>query len=428
VFFASLLAACASRPAPNLVVVSIDTLRADHLGIYGYSRPTSPRIDAWARGGTVFDRAFAPSSWTLPSHASMFTGLSPFRHGATHWDARIPDEAPMLAERLRRRGYATGGAVNAPFVGERFGFRRGFDAWVERRKRRETSDDEYQRLVLELVRAERRRPFFLFLHYMNVHEPYDPPAGYDRFASPGAAASSIDGSKLRELQLLVEERRAAVTDADRDRLVDLYDGEILAMDEKFGALLDAIQRVSPDTIVVLTSDHGEEFLEHGGLTHGRTLYEEVLRVPLIVVGPGVRAGARSDALVSLIDVAPTLLDLAGAEPLRGSDGESIRSLLAGGGGPRPRPIALHTTAADRRVNLRGLRDASTKLIEDTAAGRREYYDLSADPREREDLYPTRQAASFEKQLAALEMRASVLLKHGPSADELESLRSLGYVR
>jgi arylsulfatase A-like enzyme len=413
---------------PSLVLVSIDTLRPDHLGAYGYPRATSPGLDALAADGVVFEHAYTPSSWTLPGHASMLTGVSPYRHGADLETRKIRDDVPLLAERLRARGYATSAIVGAPFVGARYGFARGFDRFDERIA--EGKDiDAYQPAVLDAVRALPKAPFFLFVHYMSVHSPYAPPARFDRFHTPGAAASTVDASRIGQLQRALEQGTIALGPMDRAHLIDLYDGGIAAADDAVAQLRHAVRAARGDDVVfVVTSDHGEEFLEHGGLAHGGTLYDEVLRVPLIVAGPGIAAGRQVERQVSLLDVAPTLLALADGGAMAGSAGETPGSEAGAVGGPADRAasraamdgqpllealpeaaaraavraasgqasptgaaptdalraptLALQTNAHDGRVALRGLRSPDAKLLRDDASGRTAFFDLAADPGER----------------------------------------------
>ncbi len=410
------------------MLVSIDTLRPDHLGAYGYPRDTSPRFDALAKEGVLFENAFAPSSWTLPSHASMLSGESPFVHGAVSKDEAIRDGVPLLAEMLKERGYTTVGLVSGPFVGARYGFTRGFDRFTERFRRRRVND-AFHAEVLAAVDALPKERFFLFAHYFDVHHPYDPPPEYDRFRTdPSLPRDKRDGRAMR-LQRLLEEGRIEIGPRQRDRLVDLYDGGILAMDAKLGELVDRVRaHADGNVVVIVTSDHGEEFLEHGGLMHSKTLYDEVLRVPLVVAGPDVRRGARVPSMVSLLDVTPTILSLAGASGSRTFAGRSLRLFLEGETRePAQDPqLPLLTLGHDRELALRGFRTKADKLILDLASGRGELYDLRSDPREKQNLYPDERSAALEPALRALEIAEAPRL---PKADPetVELLRSLGYL-
>jgi arylsulfatase A-like enzyme len=370
----------------------------------------------------LFEHAYAAASWTLPSHASMLSGWSPYRHGAVDGTTRIPDHVPLLADVLRAQGYETLGAVGNPFVSEHFGFRRGFDRWLERRKSGRDPDAYHAELLAE-VRAL-RPPFFAFLHYNSVHHPYAPPPRFNRFAPPGAEGSR--GVRVGRLLEMIEQGAPGATPAEREMMVGLYDGEILAMDDRFRETLAALRAVAGDDLfVIVTADHGEEFLEHGGLMHSRQLYDELLHVPLLVQGPGLPAGRRVDATVSLLDVAPTVLDWAGVAPTERLDGRSLLPLLRGTDTRGTGLLPLHTRGHDKRVELWGVRSPGAKLIVDQKTGRKEFYLLEQDPGEHHNLYPHPRAVALERALDALRLQAGTS-RPELGADELEALRALGY--
>jgi arylsulfatase A-like enzyme/4-amino-4-deoxy-L-arabinose transferase-like glycosyltransferase len=427
----------------NVVLISVDTLRADHLGAYGYARATSPNVDALASRGVTFERTTSPSSWTLPAHASLLSGVSPYRHGAISAATRIRDDVPLLAELLAAQGYHTAAFVNAPFVGRAYGFARGFARFEQRFEERRSDLAERQQGITAAVDTL-EPPFFLFLHFMDVHTPYRPPKQYNVFARDRRSRQVLndigEGSVL-ELQRAAREGRFVMSPTDRDRLVDLYDGEILALDAYLGTLLERLGARFPDTIVVLTADHGEEFLEHGGFGHGDTLYEEVLHVPLIVAGPGVVRGARVSRLASLTDVVPTVLDLAGVAVPPGLDGRSLIGDLgvkaraggtdaiaaAGPGADAERTVALHTASHDGTLSLRGVRSAQRKLLHDDRKGTTSLFDLASDPGEQRNLAPGAGDARLERALAALGTTAPGAPAPSPDAKTVESLKALGYL-
>jgi arylsulfatase A-like enzyme/4-amino-4-deoxy-L-arabinose transferase-like glycosyltransferase len=425
VFLARDREAAPGAPSPerrSIVLVSIDTLRPDHLGCYGYARPTSPNLDAFAAAGVLFERAYAPSSWTLPSHASMLSGLSPFRHGAVDASVRIPDGVPLVAELLRARGYETFGAVGNPFVSEHFGFARGFARWLERRKSG-TDPEGYQAEVMaELGRL--RPPFFAFLHYNSVHHPYAPAPAFNLFAPKDA--QGIRGARVGRLLHALEKGAPPVTPAEREMMVGLYDGEIRAMDDRLGRTLDLLSRTYGDELlVIVTADHGEEFLEHGGLMHSRTLYDELLHVPLLVRGGGLPASRRVPEMVSLMDVAPTLLDWAGVPAPGRLDGRSLLPLLRGSEGRGTSLLPLHTRGHDKGVELWGLRAPGAKLIVDQRTGRREFYLLDEDPGETRNLHPDPRAATLARGLDALVLETGAA-RPRLAPEEVEALNALGY--
>jgi arylsulfatase A-like enzyme len=438
------LAACAPSPdraPPNLLLLSLDTLRADHLGCYGYPRGTSPHLDAVAAAGVLFEDVTSPSPWTLPAHASLLTGLYPSEHGVKEELMRLPPARPTLAERLAEAGYATRAIVNAHYVSARYGFGRGFEGfryvseWAGRRgvdRRVVNRAGPITDLALEWLSAPRERPFFLFLHYYTTHTPYAPaPAARERFVGPYAGAVRGETDELARLR----EEGALLSEADLRHLRDLYDAEIFELDAELSRLFAYLERsaLARRTLVVVTSDHGEEFSDHGSLLHGRTHFQEVIRVPLLLHGAGLPAGRRVAAPVSLVDVTPTLLAAAGLpapEDLPGLDlalywGETRRA-------PRERWLfaeADRHNAAGLDV-LRTVRRGSEKLTLDRASGRLAFYDLARDPGEREDLSardPARVAA-LREHLPAPRAPASPPEALPPlSEEEREGLRALGYL-
>jgi arylsulfatase A-like enzyme len=329
-----------------VLLIVVDTLRADHLGAYGYACPTSPHIDELARSGAVFERAHATAAWTLPSMASLLTGLMPSRHGCgveRGADGKVLRRqflglAPgvrTLAEAMAARGHATAAVVTNNFLKPAFGLQRGFGHYVVR------PSVDAKEAVDELLRWFEKRPdgpFFVLAHFMDPHMPY---------AAAGSARGEFTRGLTSSFDLPVDElrqlRRTAATlpAADRAFVTAAYDEEIASVDAEIGRLLAALRAggTLDDTFVVLTADHGEELFEHKGFEHGHSLHEEVLHVPLIVTGPGIEA-RRIAIPVSLLDVPATICALAEAEPggiegtalvhaLRG-ESEAPRSLLAEG--------------------------------------------------------------------------------------------------
>jgi len=373
---------------PNVLLISVDGLRADHLHSYGYPRPTSPHLDRLAGEGTLFERTISPTAWTLPAHASLLSGMLPVHHGAVTTRARIAFDLAWLPEQLQRARYATQAVVNASLLDEQFGFARGFGSYAYVPK---ADWKAHQAAALAALADQGTdRPFFLFVQYMAVHAPYRPPPGFDVFAGP-------DTSKLP-----IEQR-------DREFPLDLYDGAILGVDARIHELLFQLQkmRIDENTIVLVTADHGEEFLDHGSLSHGRTLFEEQIRVPLIARGPGVPSGRRDACLATLMDVAPTVIALTGAPASKRSNGINLSRLWSGGACPA-REIELYTSEPDGSGALHGLRTEREKLIIDMETGRRSFFDLLRDPDERLDLYPNPAARPLEDKLLALPVPQPVL--------------------
>ena len=334
-------AGCAARPRPGILLVVADTARADRFSTNGYGRPTTPAIEALGRDGAVYLRAYTPSPWTLPAHASLFTGLYPSAHGADSGNLRLDASLPFLARRLRDAGYRTQAYVANPWVGKDHNFHEGFDAFDEVwRGVRGTEGDMGAAAVNEKVARwlewrngndeARARPFFIFVNYFEPHLPYNPPEPErGRFLRPGADPEAV--ARLRRFKHPDEVRQilaAAGTGptagagpaggllgaGDFAVLSDLYDGEIAYVDRRAGELAALLRSrgLLDDTIVAVTSDHGEMIGEHGLMDHKLDLFEPVLRIPLVLrYPPAVAPGQRIDAPVMLQDLYPTLLALAG---------------------------------------------------------------------------------------------------------------------
>lgn len=302
-----------SRRRPNVVVYLVDALRADRIGAYGCERPLTPRLDAMAHEGVVFEDVTAQSSWTKAAVASIFTGLWPREHGVNGPDDRLPDQLRTLPEYLRAAGYRTGAVVANAYVGTQFGFGRGFDHFEYLEHRLGRSDIIHDRVADWLAEVSGdRSPFFLYVHAIDPHAPYAPPQPYrERFAPTVSDPSVGEVETVRGLVLGSVSPTAAL---ERD-LRDLYDAEVAANDDSFGRLLDLLTDLGEldDTIVIFTSDHGEAFGEHGSWTHGLDLYNEVLDIPLIVRLPdAAAAGARVSEPAQHIDLLPSILARCGA--------------------------------------------------------------------------------------------------------------------
>jgi arylsulfatase A-like enzyme len=416
------------------VLISIDTLRADHLGAYGYSRPTSPNLDRLAAGGVVFENARSTAPWTLPAHASLLTGLAPSRHGVRTPEHRLGADVPVLAEVLSDAGWTTAGVVNSRYLGRAFGLDRGFDHFEAIRPPAATEASSVESPARRWLEAHAGgAPFFLFVHFYDVHSDYGASPEIEALMAPGPAGG-IRG-RTEELQAVRRGDRQ-LDAADLERVVALYDAGIRQVDEAIGRLLETLDElgVSERTWVVVTSDHGEEFLEHGGVLHGRTHYRELLHVPLLWRGPGVPAGVRIEAPVSLVDVVPTVIAGLGLSDHPPVDGVDLAPLLAGSSpesGSGRYIVAEGDHGRNEDDTLRSIRGPRYALIHDRLSDRVELFDLRADPGESTDLAQARPEIRDElrRRLDDATTESRPASPRTPlSAREEAELRALGYLR
>jgi hypothetical protein len=340
---AATLAACggptppgAERLAPpprGVIVVSIDALRADTLGLYGSRAPTSPFLDALAARALVFDNAYCQIPSTLPSHMSLFTGLYPSEHGVFPPSGVLAKEIPTLPELLREAGYRTFGHSEGGYVTGGFGFRRGFEEWTDTPYAADADIERtFQRGLDSLAKVGDGERFFLFLHTYSVHDPYDPPAEYRARFWPGpppAGAFEPTGPNF----VAYNSHRLDAPDEHAAYYRALYEAGVAYVDDVMRRFVGELERMglADDTLLVFTSDHGEEFLDHGRYVHTQA-YPETLRVPLLVVDPRLDRGRRVARIVELIDLLPTLAELGGWPAPAAISGESFADLFAGGDG------------------------------------------------------------------------------------------------
>jgi arylsulfatase len=422
----ALVTACrmrASEPRPSFVLVCVDTLRVDRLGCHGYRRATSPRIDALAGRGMRFSYCFSTYPQTAASVASLFTSLHPSAHKKTSSaHTMLTSSVAPLAETFREAGYRTAAVATNPFLSPGLGYEQGFERfyYISGRKKNKSlfgGVGEYPEVKTEVRESANKvygsgdavnqaaldwfgpsadpRPFFLYLHYMDAHSPYTSPAPYDEmFVQQPGRAVSWNGIP-----------KHAVGEADLGYTQDRYDGQIRYIDDLLATLLEALRErgLLERTHIVFVSDHGEEFLEHGGLGHGETLFREMLHVPLFFVGPGIPARVEN-AVVSTIDVYPTLCELAGIEPPAHVQGRSLVPLLTAepGAGESARPAFAECVDGRMRSsadapprstvkasgNSCSLVDEEWHLIHRPSDGRTELYRYRSDPQESEDLSST----------------------------------------
>jgi arylsulfatase A-like enzyme len=424
----------ASPGIARVILISVDTLRADHVGAYGYTRSTTPAIDALAASGVLFQNVSTPSPWTYPAHASLFTGLYPGRHGLKNLDRLLPSSLPTLATLLGRAGWTTASVVNSTLLGPRFGLDRGFREffYVEQVPAQRAPTARVVDQALEWAKRYRDRKLFLFVHTSDVGSDYASLPKWERqFSRPYAGRA--DGTTAQLSAVLLG--KLTLNDADARHLVDLYDAGIRQTDAEIGRLLEGLRAsgLLEGSLILLTSDHGEEFLEHGGVLHGRTQFEEVVRVPLIVAGPGVGKGSRVPVPVSLVDVMPTLLATLGVTAPEALDGEDLTPLFSGRAAPRVEGRFLFGEADHNNQQLditRAVRHGADKMHFDRATQRASLYDLDADPAELRDLAAQRPEVVRElRQHIDRFMRIQPLVGETITLTpaEIEKLRSLGYI-
>jgi arylsulfatase A-like enzyme len=318
----------ARQPArPNVLLIVMDTTRADHLSCYGYGKQTTPALDRIASQGVLFEQMIAAASWTLPSHATLFTGLYPRDHKATGATSSLPAELTTLAEVLAAAGYDTAGFSCNPWLTAATGLTQGFrtylDVWRDSRPRRPGDDgtELAVKLLLDWVdSAATRRPFFAFVNFMEPHLSYDPPEGFEGFlpagADPAQVAEVRGWQHPREVGYILRVPGYDVTPAQFRLLSGLYDGEIAYLDSKIGELFQGLEKrgVLKDTLLIVTSDHGEHLGDHALMDHKMSLYDALIRVPTIIRYPGVvPQGVRVKGQVQNNDIFPTVLRLCGLE-------------------------------------------------------------------------------------------------------------------
>ena len=410
---------------PNILLVVVDTLRADHVGSYGYARDTTPHLDALAADSIRYTRAFTQAPWTTPAMAALMTSRHPSSLGITNIQSRLPDDVVLLPELLRAAGYTTGAFVSHSFVSRKWGFARGFETFDESNVKGHlaTTSPALSDGALEWLQARiekrggEREPFFLLVHYFDPHFGYLDQPGFDF----GGRDPGYDGP-VRSGVLPGKFARdpSKVTPGDLHELERLYDSEIALTDRAIGRLIDFLVQndLYDDALVIVTGDHGEEFLDHAALDHAKTLYDELMNVPLLVKLPG-RSAAVVDRPVALMDILPTLTEWLGIDTPEGARG---MSLLAESG---PRPILLET---QRLRRLRGVVYGSHKLIVDLESGQVELFDLATDPEERVDLSGKRpeQVAALRRLLDGLTSDEMGGERLELTDEERERLEALGY--
>jgi len=435
---ALLAAACTEAGpgrTPDVILIVLDTTRADRLGMYGHTRPSSPNLDAFALDGVVYDRAWSVASWTLPAHASLLTGQYPTAHGAritpfTDQDsngsnpAHLREEAVTLAELLRDGGYRAAAFAGAGWLAPEFGLLQGYEVQDAANNRTLPAEQISNRAIRWLQRIPREQPVHLLVNYFDPHDPYDPKPPYDRYARgrpdvrmPGVG-ELIAGVKPSAEQL--------------QKMLDLYDGEIEYMDFHVGRLLETLRRLGryDDAMIVVIADHGELFGEHDSTGHGAWLWEELVRIPLIVKYPGGRsAGERDDSTVSTVDILTWIgseLDLALPDDTSGLPaGERELAILQ----EFPTRLLVKHGGEEMDRDLTAGVDWPWKLIESTR-GESLLFRLDADPGEREVVDDDTSAHSIREAVDRVQSQIQVAEPdrgRAMSPEAAARLRELGYI-
>jgi arylsulfatase A-like enzyme len=412
---------------PNVILIVVDTLRRDRLGVYGHEPTLTPAVDAFAADAVRYEEAYAQAPWTTPSVGALLASRYPQALGITRRRSALPEEPVLLPETLQGAGYETGAVVSNLFCSSRWNFGQGFsffDDSVARGYEDVTSSEVTDRAI-EFVDRDREGPFFLWIHYFDphflyvLHPEFVPPTDYE-----GRINDAMGYEKLDKLQ------EKGLTDADVAEMFRRYDSEVGYTDRQVGRFLAHLRErgLYENAVVIFTADHGEAFLEQGVLGHGRTLQQDLVNVPLLMKIPGVAPGV-VESTVQLVDVAPTVLDRLGLpEPSTGFVG---RSLLGQPDEEEPHPAFFSTMLAG---DTRGVVIAGMKLTERKRTGERVLFDVDADPGERNNL-AAEQPQTVEALGVLLDAWADQVQEGKEHAVELdltdaerERLEALGYVQ
>jgi len=427
----------AIKPYPNVLLYIVDTVRADHIGLYDYDPEISPRVDAFADRSIAFMDAVAQTPWTRASVASILTGLYPDNHHANSGDEKLAEEFVTLAEIVSRQGYQSAAFVTNGNLAPEFGLDQGFDTYVHLKERgvevHRRAEELHAEAIGWLGERSKEQPFFLYVHATDPHAPYTPPAGFQKEFAPNLRYP--EASSLQVITELFKGERQA-DDHLREDLVRLYDAEIAYWDHEFGNLLDSLENagLADETIVVLVSDHGEEFTEHGGWQHSTSVHSEQIQVPFVIHLPlEWGAGTRVPTPVQHVDIFPTLLDLLGFENegvARKLDG---RSLV-------PSMIGVEVTVANVRSSLRTRSRIITdcvvggrfKLIrrwDDNKPTSRLLFDRAHDPGEFRDIarHNPITVEFLRRQLSSTTIDSGSLPRAEMESETREALKALGYI-
>ncbi len=420
----------------NVLVVCIDSLCADHLGCYGYERDTSTCIDGVARSGILFKNAISQAPWTKPSVASLFTSMYMSVHNVWYSykdtenfaiSCKLSSDIVTLAEILKIHGYETAALGQKFHLRKEFGFKQGFNVLNMRLGK----SANITKTAISWLNNKRPDKFFMYIHYDDAHFPYAPPDDFKMYDTYKSNAN-VTGENCKPIR----KGEIKLNEEDVNHIVALYDGEIKSVDKKIETLLSQLDQMGygDNTLVIIFSDHGDEFMEHGGVGHGHTLYDELIHIPLIMKGPTIPKNIKSDGLVQIIDVAPTILDILDLDPHREMEGKSLIPLIF-----EAKEVNNYAYSEQKGYNnedfSRAIRTKKWKLIRNFSKKQNLLFDLEKDPGELvnvKDQYP-KIATELESQLfewlKKVEKKENELQFQGTvKIDEAakERLKSLGY--
>lgn len=430
---------------PNIVLIVIDTVRADHVGCYGYERNTTPNIDALARHALVFKNATSAASWTTPSVAALLSSQYPSTMGIHEKPAKLNTDYPLLAEVLKKHGYRTHGIVSFSYLSNRLGFGRGFDEYDERSHRGHGGivSPLVTTKALKFLKSGPTQPFFLFVHNFDPHYSYIQHEQYNY--CPGYQGKIKSGQRID----ILRDMRPSMSAEDIHYIVSLFDSELAYTDMFIAKILQELKRqdLYDDAIIVITADHGDEFMERGWIGHTATLYQELIHVPLIIKLPTNRPGV-VEARVGLIDVMPTLLSYLGLEAPENLEGRAL-DLAAPeniGGAPvfsqaKKRMKSIYywqRPGPDRVLAKRSVIMDGRKLIYNEATGDKELYDLRVDPAEQVNRYEEDKTVASRLEALLNEWISRTQQKGSPQdpeqdenelfdPEQIKKLKSLGYM-
>ena len=437
---------------PNVLLIGVETLRADHVSCLGYTRATTPTLDKLAKEGALFSKAIATSSWTMPTNMSIFTSLYPGVHKTTDYQKKLPQGRSTLADIMKTQGYTTAAFVSNPTLGSQYGFSQGFDLYDDfsvdldlglnlfedndkggKKVHNAMTSKAVNRSAISWLQKNYDNPFFMFVFYFDPHYDYIPPPPFDTIFDPNYDGRT-DGRGIVN--------KPQPQPRDLEHIIALYDGEILYTDGYVSKLLEKFAEygIIDNTLVVIYSDHGDEFYEHGSTAHGHSLHNELTHIPLIFNWPRAIAGNKKiDCLVSQIDIMPTILDYLDIQYSSDMQGKSLKGLIEGKE-ENPHDIVYGEVSIHPNKLFAAARSRNYKFILDLQTGKKQLFNINDDPDEQINIYLEKSLEGpvlIENQLTLRLINNSKLADRlsGKEEDSVEldeeqirQLKALGYVQ